>query len=96
MYCFHSCTNKTNVQIKSFALGLAFVMRFKETRKCPNEAGCGGGGDGSTMRSDSVASFLYQTTDNCSVITCDFTQARGSPGGNRNTESGLGQAESRA
>ena len=32
---FHSYANKTNFHIKSFALSLAFIIRFKATRKCP-------------------------------------------------------------
>ena len=30
---FHSYANKTNFHIESFALGLAFVMRFTATQK---------------------------------------------------------------
>ena len=30
---FHSYANKTNFHMKSFVLSLAFVMRFKATRK---------------------------------------------------------------
>ena len=33
---FHSYANKTNIQMKHFALSLAFTTRFKETRKWPN------------------------------------------------------------
>ena len=29
---FHSCVNKTNFYMKSFALSLAFVMRLEATR----------------------------------------------------------------
>ena len=32
---FHSYANKTNFQEKSFALSLAFVVRFTATRKWP-------------------------------------------------------------
>ena len=32
---FHSYANKTKFHMKNFALSLAFVMRFKATRKCP-------------------------------------------------------------
>ena len=32
---FHSYANKTNFHMKSFALSLAFVMRFKVTQKWP-------------------------------------------------------------
>ena len=34
---FHSDANKTtgNVHMKSFALSLAFIMRFDATQKCP-------------------------------------------------------------
>ena len=38
--CFHSCANKTNFHIKSFALSLAFVMRFTAARKWPIPAVC--------------------------------------------------------
>ena len=32
---YHSYANKTNFRMKSFALSLAFMMRFKATRKWP-------------------------------------------------------------
>ena len=32
---FHSYANKTNLLIKIFPLNLAFIMRFKATRKWP-------------------------------------------------------------
>ena len=32
---FHSYANKTNFHMKSFALSLAFIMRFNETQKWP-------------------------------------------------------------
>ena len=32
---FHSYANKTNFDMKSFALSLAFMMRYKATRKWP-------------------------------------------------------------
>ena len=32
---FHSHANKTNFHVKSFALSLAFIMRFTTTRKWP-------------------------------------------------------------
>ena len=35
---FHSDANKTNFHMKSFALRLAFIMRFTATRKCPINA----------------------------------------------------------
>ena len=35
---FHSYANKTNFHMKSFALSLAFIMRFTATRKWPNPA----------------------------------------------------------
>ena len=34
---FHSYANKTNFHMKSFALSLAFIMRFTATRKWPIE-----------------------------------------------------------
>ena len=34
---FHSYANKTEFQMKSFALSLAFIMRFAATRKWPIE-----------------------------------------------------------
>ena len=35
---FHSYANETNFYMKSFALSLAFIMRFTATRKWPIEA----------------------------------------------------------
>ena len=32
---FHSYANKANFHMKSFALSLAFIVRFTATRKCP-------------------------------------------------------------
>ena len=32
---FHSYANKTSFRMKSFALSLAFIVRFTATRKCP-------------------------------------------------------------
>ena len=32
---FHSYANKTNFHMKTFALSLAFIMRFTATRKWP-------------------------------------------------------------
>ena len=32
---FHSYANETNFHMKSFALSLAFILRFKATRKWP-------------------------------------------------------------
>ena len=32
---FHSYANKTNFHMKTFALTLAFIMRFTVPRKCP-------------------------------------------------------------
>ena len=34
---FHSCANKTNCHMKSFALSLALIMRLTATRKWPKE-----------------------------------------------------------
>ena len=46
---FHSYANKTNFHMKSFALSLAFIMRFTSTRKWPivrDSFGAGGGEGG--------------------------------------------------